>query len=102
LENRATLPTRSAESWAHARLPCRPDRDTLQETWLVYYDDIHVGTIAVRSGIRHDQPQWGWRRVFYPGCRHCVSFEAARAAFEAAWRAFLANWTEADFQACRD
>jgi hypothetical protein len=60
-----------------------PDRDTLQETWLVYYyDDIHVGTIAVRSGIRHDQPQWGWRRVFYPGCRHCVSFEAARAALE--------------------
>jgi len=22
---------------------------------------VHVGTIAVRSGIPHDQDQWGWR-----------------------------------------
>lgn len=40
-----------------------PDR---QEAWLIYYGDVHVGTIAVRTGIPHDQPAWGWRCGFYP------------------------------------
>jgi len=31
-----------------------------------------------------------------------ASFNAARSAFEGAWRVFLANRTEADFQAWRD
>jgi hypothetical protein len=30
-----------------------------------------------------------------------VSFEAARAAFETAWRVFLAKRTDADFEAWR-
>jgi hypothetical protein len=45
----------------------------------------------------------------YPGSRpgECTtgtaaSFEAARSAFLAAWRVFLSNRTEADFQAWRD
>jgi hypothetical protein len=49
----------------------RRDVESRQEHWLIYYGDVHVGTIAVRSGIPHDQPQWGWRCGFYPGwpCR---------------------------------
>jgi hypothetical protein len=46
---------------------------------------------------------------FYPGGnpgddRHgtAASFEAARAAFEAAWREYLPNRSDADFQAWRE
>jgi hypothetical protein len=54
-------------------------------------------------------PQWQWRCGFYPGSEPgegksgtAPSFEAARAAFLAAWRVFLSNRTEADFQEWRD
>jgi hypothetical protein len=43
----------------------RRDPDAGQESWLVYYGDVHVGTIGVRSGIPHDQVPWGWRCGFY-------------------------------------
>jgi hypothetical protein len=85
------------------------DVESRQEYWLIYYGDVHVGTIAVRSGIPHDQPEWGWRCGFYPGSLpgECttgtaVTFEQARAVFEGAWRVFLSNRTEADFDAWRD
>jgi hypothetical protein len=30
----------------------RRDQDTREECWLIYYyGDVHVGTIAIRSGI---------------------------------------------------
>ena len=48
-------------------------------------------------------------RAFYPGSnpgddRHgtAATFEAARAAFEAAWHDYLPNLSDADFQAWRD
>jgi hypothetical protein len=41
--------------------------DARQECWLIYYGDVHVGTIAIRSGIPHDKDPWGWRCGFYPG-----------------------------------
>jgi hypothetical protein len=44
----------------------RRDHDRREECWLVFYGDVHVGTIAVRSGIPHDQAPWGWRFGFYP------------------------------------
>jgi hypothetical protein len=44
----------------------RRDPDALQETWLVYFGDVHVGTIAIQSGIPHNQAPWGWRCGFYP------------------------------------
>jgi hypothetical protein len=69
-----------------------------EECWHVYYGDVHVGTIAIRSGIPHDQDPWGWRCGFYPGSNpgECTSgtaatFDQARADFEAAWRVFLAE-----------
>jgi hypothetical protein len=51
---------------------------------------------------------WEWQCGFYPGLGpgECTSgtaetFDQARADFEAAWKVFLSNRTEADFQARR-
>jgi hypothetical protein len=61
------------------------------------------------TGNPHDTEPWEWRCGFYPGSRpgECSSgtadtFDEARADFEAAWRVFLSNRIEADFQAWRD
>jgi len=50
-----------------------------EECWLIYFGDVHVGTIAIRSGIPHDQPAWGWRCGFYLGSEpgECTSGTAA-------------------------
>jgi hypothetical protein len=37
----------------------RRDRDRHEESWLIYFGDVHVGTIAIRAGIPHDRPPWG-------------------------------------------
>jgi hypothetical protein len=62
-----------------------------------------------RTGNPHDTEPWEWRCGFYPGSRpgECSSgtadtFDEARAGFEAAWRVFLSNRIEADFQALRN
>jgi hypothetical protein len=83
----------------------RSDPDARQESWLIHYGDVHVGTIAARSGNPSDTDRWGWRCGFYPG--YCTSGTAAtlgqaRADFEAAWRVFLTKRTETDFQEWRD
>jgi hypothetical protein len=44
----------------------RSDNDH-QETWHVYYGDIHVGTIGERAGCPVDEDQWKWSCGFYPG-----------------------------------
>jgi hypothetical protein len=87
----------------------RRDHDRREECWLIYYGDVHVGTIAVRSGIPHDQAPWGWRCGFYPGSNpgECTSgtaatFDQARADFEKTWQVFSAKRTETDYQAWRD
>lgn len=87
----------------------RRSPDAREECWQVYYGEVHAGTIAIRTGIPHDGDPWQWGCGFYPGSKpgECTSgiaasFELARAAFEAAWRVFLSNRTEADFQAWRD
>jgi hypothetical protein len=87
----------------------RRDQDTREECWLIYYGDVHVGTIAIRSGISHDREPWGWRCGFYPGSEpgECTSgtattFDQARADFAKAWQAFSAKHTEADYQAWRN
>jgi hypothetical protein len=85
------------------RYPERPD------CWHVYFGDVHVGTIARRSGSPHHADQWEWRCGFYPGSRPgehtsgtAATFETARAAFESAWAVFLAQRIGSDFQAWRD
>jgi hypothetical protein len=83
--------------------------DAREDCWHVYFGDVHVGTIAIRSGILHDKDSWGWSCGFYPACHpgeitngSAATFDQARADFEAAWKVFLANRTEADFKAWRD
>jgi len=70
---------------------------------------MHAGTLAIRSGNRHDTEPWEWRCGFYWGSDPGEStsgtaetFEQARAGFEAAWRVFLSNRTEVDFHAWLD
>jgi len=87
----------------------RRDRQASQETWLIYFGDIHAGTIALRSGNPTTTDTWSWYCGIYPGSRPgdgssgtAATFWEACKAFEAAWQVFLAKRTEADFQAWRD
>lgn len=86
----------------------RRSTDAREECWHIFYGDVHAGTIAIRSGIPHDQDPWGWSCGFYPGSSpgehttgSAATFEDARAEFEAAWHVFLSKRTGADFQAWR-
>jgi hypothetical protein len=81
----------------------RPDRRH------VYYLDVHVGAITRRVGNPASTDSWEWTCGFYPGSQPgehqhgtAVTFDQARADFEGAWRIFLANRTETDFQAWRE
>jgi hypothetical protein len=74
----------------------RRSADRHHETWHVYYDDVHVGTIGERAGVPIDVDQWGWSCGFYPGLhpgQHrrgtAGTFELARAGFEADWETLL-------------
>ena len=87
----------------------RPNLEASEECWHVFYGDVRVGTIALRTSIPHHEDPWGWACGFYPGSHpmECAdgtaaTFDQARADFEAAWRAFLSKRTAADFQAWRD
>jgi len=84
------------------RYPERPD------CWHVYYGDVHVGTIARRTGCPVDVDQWEWSCGFYPSIEPgghrsdtAVDFDQARADFEAAWRGILPTLAEADFRKWR-
>jgi hypothetical protein len=93
----------------HGPSPRRRDPDALQETWIVNFRDVRVGTIAIRSGIPHDEDRWGWNCGFYPGSEPsehfsgtATTFKKACADFKAAWRVFSAKRTEADYEAWRN
>jgi hypothetical protein len=84
----------------------RRDRDAREEAWLIFCGDVHVGTLAMRSGYPSGGDQWSWRCGFYPGsdpgeCTYgtAADFAEARAAFERAWSVFSARRTAADFEA---
>jgi hypothetical protein len=66
------------------------------ERWHVHYAGVRVGMIVERSGVANRAEPWEWHCGFYPGSDpgdqrygRAASFEAARAAFEAAWREYL-------------
>jgi hypothetical protein len=87
----------------------RRNPDAPYECWHVFYGDVHVGSIAVRTGTPHYEDPWGWACGFYPGSHpgECTSgaaatFDRARVHFDAAWRVFLSKRTEADFQVWRE
>lgn len=74
------------------------------DCWHVHYGDVHVGTIARRSGCPVDVDQWEWKCGFYPGMEPgqrkggtAVDLDDARAGFEAAWRTILPGLTDSDF-----
>jgi hypothetical protein len=78
-------------------------------TWHILYAGVRVGMIVERSGVANTAEPWEWHLGFYPGGPHgghkyarTESFEAARFAFEAAWRLYLPKCSEAGFQAWRD
>jgi hypothetical protein len=84
----------------------RPDPHR-KDAWLVYYGDVHVGTIVRTAGRQNAMPQWKWSCGFYPGPGDqrggtADTFAEARSAFKAAWQDYLPRRTEADFQAWRD
>jgi hypothetical protein len=86
----------------------RSDNDH-QETWHVYYGDVHVGTIGERAGFPIDEDQWHWRCGFYPGCDPgefsdgtAPDFFTARRGFETAWRKLSAKKTESDYEEWRN
>src|SRR6267142_289443 len=86
----------------------RRSLDAPDECWHVYYGDVRVGTIAIRTGIPPHEDPWGWACGFYPGSHpgECTdgaaaTFDQACVEFEDAWQVFLAKRTEADFQAWR-
>jgi hypothetical protein len=53
----------------------RRDPDAAQETWLIYYGDLHVGTIGIRAGNPVNTDLWFWRCGFSPGSKpgECTS-----------------------------
>ena len=81
----------------------------VHKCWHVYYGDLHVGTITIRTGNPHDTDPWQWRCGFYPGSNPgeqrsgtAATFDEARTDFESAWKIFLSKRTEADFQEWHD
>jgi hypothetical protein len=83
-------------------------KDAHAESWLIFYGDVQVGAIKLRTGNPWNTPSWEWRCGFYPGGRpgECSSgtaptFELARTDFGRAWDAFLSKRTDADFRAWR-
>jgi hypothetical protein len=70
---------------------------------------VRVGSIVIRSGNPADTDPWGWSCGFYPGSHPrehqsgtAATFDLAGSAFETAWRVFLSERTEADFQEWRN
>ncbi|MET4628454.1 hypothetical protein ABIB83_005487 [Bradyrhizobium sp. I1.8.5] len=84
----------------------RSDND--QETWHVYFGDVHVGSIGLRAGVPTGADQWGWRVGFYPGIEpgtqrsgSAATFDDARVAFEGAWRQLEPTLTEDNYESWR-
>jgi hypothetical protein len=86
----------------------RRSNDIPQDSWRIFYGDVPVGWIGIRSGVPVNVAQWGWRCGFYPGMEpgqhrdgSANTFRSARAAFLFAWRQVLPHLGEANFEAYR-
>jgi hypothetical protein len=76
-------------------------------SWLIYYADVHVGTIARSVDNPGAVPLWKWSCGIDPGPGDqrgstAATFAEARAAFKAAWQDYLPRCTNPDLQAWRD
>jgi hypothetical protein len=104
----ASREVRSVESWDMSGLTLRCCSDADQETWLIHYGDVCVGSIAIRADVPVDVDQWGWSCGLYPTAGShrdnsgtAPNFKKARRDLDAAWRTLLPKLTEADFEAWR-
>jgi hypothetical protein len=83
----------------------RRSPDAQQETWLVYYGDVHVGrSLSALACLLVPTNGAGRALGFYPASHRGVrargtakSFDAARATPETAWHWLLPKLTESDF-----
>jgi len=89
----ASQSIKSARLLAHAPLTRRRSRDAPDECWHVYYGDVRVGTITIRTGMPPGEDPWSWACGFYPGShpRECTdgtapTFDETRAEY--AWLIF--------------
>ena len=90
------------------KLSRRRSNDSPQESWRIFYGDVSVGWIGLRSGVPSNANQWGWRCGFYPGMERgqhrdgsAPTFELARRRFLSAWSQTLPTLHEAAFKAYR-
>jgi hypothetical protein len=86
----------------------RRDPEARQESWRVFYGDVQVGTIGLRSGVPMHAEPWHWSCRFYPvshrGLREdgiAPAFSTARSDFESAWSRLLPKITDADLSEYR-
>jgi hypothetical protein len=66
----------------------RRDPDARQERRRVFYGDVQVGTIGMRSGVPVGVDQWDWTWGFYPGSDR----QGAAMMGDKAWLLFSAVW----------
>jgi hypothetical protein len=98
----ASLPVRLAESLgAMSELTRRRDRDASQESWRVFFRDVCVGSISIRTGNPATTDPWAWQCGLPPRGHEAGTAEdffKARAAFDAAWQRLRPKITEADLE----
>src|ERR1700760_3754630 len=73
------------------------------EQWLIFSDDVRIGSIGTRSGVPGHADQWQWNVSFYPSSHRGIraagtplTFAEARAAFERPRLEIEPQITEAD------
>jgi hypothetical protein len=91
-----------------SKLSRRRSKDSPQESRQIFYGDVPVGWIGVRSGVPTKAHQWGWKCGFYPGMEagqhrdgSATSFKLARRHFLSVWRQILPTLDGAAFEAYR-
>ena len=69
----------------------RRSPDAPEECWHVFYGDVRVGVIALRTGMPPGEDPWGWNCGFYPGSHPSECTDGTAATFDEA---------RADFEGC--
>ena len=79
------------------------------DCWLIYFGDVHVGSVGRAVGTPGAAQRWVWFCGFYPGSNPgeqthgtAATLDQARADFERAWAVFSARRTEADYEEWRE
>jgi len=79
------------------------------DCWLIYFGDVHFGSVGRAVGNPGAAERGTWHCGFYPGSEPgeqthgtADTFDQARADFEKAWHVFTSKRTEADYEAWRD